>query len=515
MTLRGHFALLALIPALAISGCTRTSHGEGKPEPLITPTPAERIHELINQARLSSAHWGILIEATDGRTLYDHNGSRGFVPASTLKIITTAAALDILGPDHTFQTTLEAVGTINESGTLHGDLLLTGSGDPSPGSWHLDGENTVEAVLHVWLEAIKQAGITTIEGNILGDGRFFTPEHHNPAWPHGYLANWYATGTSGLAFGENAWRGTVYPGENIGVPPQLDIHPSPEYFTIINDATTGEPGTPNNVYLSVHKSGNNILHFSGTISIDHGEIKRRGSVWGGNRYGPWLLRKHLIEAGIQVSGEAKDIRQLADPGLIDNARERRLIHVHTSPPLSRLVDVINGTSHNFFAEQLLRYLGALERGEGSYEAGCKVLLDWMESIGAPSVGSLHLVDGSGLAPHNIVQPRHLNHVLKWAASSPDTAAKAAFRDSLSTAPGEGHLVRRLTHAPGHANIQAKTGYTQFSRTISGYTTNSDGDRIVFSIFCNNHSTDNRVVDEVADAIIVLTSRVGTMDYTSP
>ncbi|MCC5878112.1 MAG: D-alanyl-D-alanine carboxypeptidase/D-alanyl-D-alanine-endopeptidase [Candidatus Sumerlaeia bacterium] len=513
MTSPTTFAPLAVTLCLLILGCSRTTVAEEIADTLITPSPADRIHELINQRQLSSAHWGILIETVEGRVLFAHNADRGFTPASTLKIITTAAALDILGPDYTFETKLEAIGTTDDEGTLHGDLVITGSGDPSLGSWHLDEENSREAVLQGWKDSLVDAGIRRIEGKIIGDGRFFTEEYFNTAWPYGFLVYWFGAGTSGLAFEENAWRATIRPGENVGDRPRIDINPDTGFFSVINDATTGEEGSASDANSINHQVEGNTFRFTGNIAVDHEVINRRGAVWDGPRYGPWLLMEMLEDGGIPVTGGALNVLQLESPQAIDEAAERRLLDVYTSPPLSRLSEVVNRVSQNFFADQILRTLGRLERNEGSYRSGIQVVGDWMESIGAPDVENLHMRDGSGLAPQNVVQPRHLTHVLKWAESVEHAPARKALRESMSSAGNSGYLTRRYSNAPGYADIRAKTGYIGFARGITGYTTNADGDRLAFAILCNNYSTTNAVVDEVADAIVVIAANAGTRNYT--
>lgn len=460
---------------------------------------------------LPDAHWGVRVETMDGEVLYDHNGAKGFSPASTLKIITTAAALDLLGPDYTFQTTLEMAGTIHDDGTLEGDLLITGSGDPSFGSWHLDPENEREAILTAWADAVHGAGIRAIDGRVIGDGRFFTAEYIHPGWNYGDLPRWYATGSSGLAIEENAWRCEMLPGDSVGDPVRLTMIPDTSYFTVINTATTapaGERSTAGAVNYLVE--GNTFL-FTRQLAIDEGLRVERGAVWDGTRYAAHLFREELIRRGIAVSGDAVNIRQLANPPAIDEPDARTPLATHTSPPLARLCEVLNRESHNFFADQILRTLGRVESGEGSYGAGTAVVKAWMEAGGAPAMEAFSMRDGGGLAAANVIQPRHLTHVLRWGHQE-DSPARAAFRRSLAAASESPWLRGRMAHLREGTVYTAKTGYIGFARTIAGTITNAQGEHLAFAILCNNHAASIDEVDGAVDATLIFLSHSTREDF---
>lgn len=458
------------------------------------------------------AHWGVRVETMEGGVLYDHNGERGFVPASILKLVTTAAALDLLGPDYTFETTVEMTGTLRGDGTLEGDLVIVGSGDPSLGSWHLGPESTREAVFARWIEALRGAGVTAVEGRVLGDGRFFTPEYIHTGWNYGDLPHWYATGSSGLAMEENAWRCEIHPADSTGEPAGLVMNPDTSYFTVINRTTTLPPGAPSDAGVVNFLVEGNVFLLSRGVARGDGPVQARGAVWDGARYAAHLFREELLRAGIAVSGEALNILQLADPAAMDAPGGRVRLDGYTSPPLSLLCEVMNRESHNFYAEQILRTLGRVEAGEGSYGAGVSVVRSWMEGIGAPAMEGFNMRDGSGLAGGNILQPRHLTHVLRWAHTGAGTEAKRAFRQSLAAAAGSDWLRRRMAPIREGSNVEAKTGYIGPSRTIAGTITNSSGDMLAFAILANNHSAPIDGIDGAADATLIYLSHSTKEDF---
>ena len=498
---------LAVLLAVNACGCASRTNGPNMASAVADdPTQASAYVALANaldaifdDAKYANAYWGVRVEKLDGTILYDRLGGKEFMPASNMKLFTTAASLCVLGADYNYTTRLEAIGNISSDGTLEGDIVIVGSGDPSLGAWHPDADENSRIVLDEWTRAIHDAGIKRISGDIVGDGRCFAPPAYSPAWEYGDLAYWYATGCSGLAIEENAFRCVISPGAQVGEPASIEITPHTEYISVINDTTTVEDGERSNADSTIYDAEGNVKRFVGSIALDHDAIHERGAVWNGPRYAAFLLREELDRQGVQVDGEAINIQSLNNTVRVDNMDHnvRRVLSSHTSPPLRDLARVVNEVSHNFFADQMLRTMGLVKRDEGSFEAGAEVVRAWLTDIGTPDPDGFRMMDGSGLSRTNLVQPRQICHVLRTMRRNND--AGNAFYASLPVGGMDGTLARRLNDPAVKGNVHAKTGYIAHARALSGYVTNADGQELVFSMICNQYTVPTREANASQDA----------------
>lgn len=484
--------VVPLVPA--VPGCVspgaarRTLHAE--------------LDAIFDQPRYSDAFWGVRVEKPDGTVLYDRNGHKNLTPASNLKLYTSAAALETLGEDFTYETRLDAIGAVSAEGVLDGDLVMVGSGDPSFGAWHPDERRDSRRLLARWAAAVRNAGIQEVRGDVIGDGRCFTAEYYCPEWPYDDLVFWYGAGSSGLAIEENAYRITIRAGEKPGDPATVTWTPPTDYLTVINEVKTVAAGVESTADSVLQQVEGNVKRVAGVISLDKKEINERGSVWDGPRYAAHLFREALVRAGVTVRGQAVNARSLPDTARFDRAEApaRRTLATYTSPPMRELVKVINKPSHNFFADQIQRTLGLRVRGEGSFSAGAKVVKEWLAATGAPEPQSFTMYDGSGLARSNMVQPRQTCHLLRHMSRS---KAARAFRESLPVAGVDGTISTRMKDPRLQGKVRAKTGYISNTRCLSGYVTDADGEELVFSMMCNHYLVPTSEVNASQDAACLL------------
>jgi serine-type D-Ala-D-Ala carboxypeptidase/endopeptidase (penicillin-binding protein 4) len=534
---------LVVLPLL-LAGCLA-------PRP-VEPVAAERsarkvlaaeLDAVFDDAKYANAFWGVRVETADGTVLYDRNGGKGFVPASNMKIFATAAALDLLGPEFTYETRLESVGTITSNGVLEGDLVIVGSGDPSLGAWHPDEERDSRVLLADWVAKVQAAGITAVTGSVLGDGRCFTAEYYCPSWMYGDLTYWYGAGSSGLAIEENAYRCVITPGAKVGDPATIRAAPETSYFRIINETRTVEAGGKDTADSTWQETEGNTKRFVGTIALDKEAIHERGSVWDGAGYAACLLHEALVRQGIAVRGAPLNMRTPGIAERVDGAdpARRKVLAVTTSPPLRELVKVVNKGSHNFFADQILRTIGLQRAQEGSFAAGAKAVRDWLEAIGAPQPDAFKMHDGSGLARNSVVQPQQTCHVLRrirgWTVGRTNEAGGKVLEASARTLPGptsdtapprssriesgpchpvsgtageafleslpiggvDGTLRERLKDPATAGKVHAKTGYISGMRALSGYVTDAAGEELVFSMMCNQYTVPTSEVNAAQDA----------------
>ncbi len=481
--------------------------GAAAPAKLAEPEARRQLREsldaLFGDPRFSNAWWGARVERMNGEVLYDLNGARNFAPASNMKILTTAAAIALLGPDYTYETRLEAIGEITQDGRLEGDLVIVGSGDPSFGAWHPDENPDSAAILGQWADALEAAGVREITGDIIGDGRYFTEEFYSGYWELSDIPYWYAAGSSGLAIEENAFRLVFTPGENVGDTPAVEIIPPTDYMTFINEAKTAEAGGAKDMDIVERDPKSNVARIAGSLALDAGTKSERGSVWDGPRYAAYLFRETLERRGVRVAGEALNIRAMENAARIDAAppERRRVIATWTSPPMRSLCRTVNRWSHNFFADQLLRTIGKERRGEGSFEAGEAAAKEWLASVGVPEIQALQMNDGSGLSRHNVVQPRQFCATLR--AMFNDKALREPFTESLSVAGVSGWMSDRMKDTPAAGRVRAKTGYVLRVRSLSGYVLTVEDETLVFSFIANMSTAPLGEVDEAADRACIL------------
>lgn len=463
---------------------------------------AADLDAIFDDPKYGCAFWGVRVERLDGEVLYDRLGHKRFTPASNMKVFTTAAALDLLGPDFTYETRVESLGTLRDDGTLDGDLIVVGSGDPSLGAWHPDKQRSSRQVLADWAARAQAAGIRRVNGRIIGDGRCFTPEFYSDYWNYGDLHFWYGAGSSGLAIEENAYRAIIRPGARVGDPGLLEIIPSTSYLTVINEIRTVEIGGPSTADSVPCQAEGNTRRFVGPIALDKPEINERGSVWDGAGYTAHLFMEELERQGISVTGPPVNIRMLEESEIaaIDeggSAGVRRMLARTVSPPMSELAKVVNKPSHNFFADQVVRTLGYRRLGAGDFQHGAKAVRDWLQEIEVPEPDSFQMRDGSGLARGNAFQPRQMTCVLRHMRKS--ERAGASFVESLPIGNVDGTLSERLKDSSTSGNVRAKTGYISNVRCLSGYVTTADGEELVFSMMCNQYVVPTSEVNASQDA----------------
>ncbi|QQE10346.1 D-alanyl-D-alanine carboxypeptidase/D-alanyl-D-alanine-endopeptidase [Planctomycetota bacterium] len=457
----------------------------------------ENLDKIFNQEKFSNAFWGVSVETLDGKVIYERNAKKQFTPASNMKLFTTAAALDTLGPDFRYETKVDAVGSIR-NGSLNGDLVIVGSGDPSLGGWHPDGNTESDALLKEWVRQIKEAGITKIYGRVIGDPRILPKEYYMKDWVLGDIPYWYAAGSSGLNIEENVVRVYISPGKKIGDKPVLRLVPDTDFIKIINNGKTVKAGQPTNADIIWRDPESNVAYFAGNVALDKKEYRERASIWNSPEYTAYLFKTALEKEGITIQGKAVNIRDLKESEIegIDNASKRQTIINHVSPSLSELAAAVNKPSHNLYADLLGRTLSIKTGGRGTFSASADAVNEWFKSIDAPNADNLIIYDGSGLSSSNNYQPRHMTHLLKYMATK--SKAKTAFIESLPIAGVDGSLRRRMTKTPAVGKVRGKTGYISFARTLAGYIESETGEPYVYTFMCNNYTIPTREVNAAQD-----------------
>lgn len=440
------------------------------------------IDALLQHPALAHSLTGMLVVSLkDGRTLYERNADIMLIPASNQKLLTSAAALHWLGADYRFTTRLWIIGEVSADGTLHGDLILQGSGDPT----------LLLKDIEAMAEAVEKAGIRHIEGYLLYDESYFDGIRRGWDWAWDDEPYYYSPCLSAICVERNAVTLFVSPGAKIGDPPHIRLFPPTAYLLVRNEATTSPAGTPSTIVIT-REHARNIAVVQGQIPISAPADSARQalSVEEPPRYAMMLLREAMQKRGITTR-----YRTALPDRVPDGAR---LIYTRTSLPLREILPLLNKPSDNLIAECLLRTMGAVVYREGSSAAGERAMLEFLKQAGL-DLAALNIVDGSGLSRLNQVSARNLVTLLRYMASQ---AQGRIFIDSLPVAGVDGTLRNRMVNTPAQGKVRAKTGSLGRVSTLSGYLTTQSGEELVFAILMNNYNGSSAEARRIQDNIVL-------------
>ena len=485
--------LLLLIPgAVSLAHAQSSARSSGSQSAAGTGATAERVRTLLDEPPFDRALWGVAVSDPSGRMVFERNGDRLFVPASNVKLVISAAATVLLTPGYRFRTSVYAAGSI-ESGTLAGDLVLYGRGDPSLSDRYYPTRFTVFEAL---ADALRARGISRIQGDVVGDASYFDSLTVHPSWESYDLNWWYATSVSALGFNDNSVDFRITP-TLPGLPPAISFAPDLGLVQFTNRARTVPVDSPRTI--DFHRlPGTNVIYADGDVPADVRPWTENVSVLDGVVYAATAFRRALESRGIEVTGRT---RATYDPAAYAQARLAEPAAEHRSRPLSDMIEPILKASHNWYAEMLLKTLGRERTGVGSWDSGLAVERRFLvDSLRVDST-QFALADGSGLSHWNLMTPRAFVQLLRAMRQHP---AGASFRDGLPVSGGEGTLRFRSRGNGLAGRVRAKTGSIATVNTLSGYVESPMG-AWVFSIQINNHAAQNREalrrIDEVVAALL--------------
>jgi D-alanyl-D-alanine carboxypeptidase/D-alanyl-D-alanine-endopeptidase (penicillin-binding protein 4) len=495
--MRFHRSALVALAALA-AACA-------PPQPVTSPSPtpstpsaaprvtpiAAALDSIFSDTLFANAHWGVLVRSMEtGETVYARNEGRMFVPASNMKIVTAAAALEALGPDYRYRTTVAATGPVR-NGELRGDLLVIGGGDPTI-SERFHGD--VRTVFRAWADSLRARGVTRVTGAVIGNDDVFDDLPLGRGWAWDDAGDSYSAEIGGLELNEGfvTVRVAPAPGERAAAVTTRPV--SDEWVPVLGNVWMGPADSAAPVRVGRADTLSGVL-VSGTLPTDTTVVEEEVAVRNNTRFFASVLRQALLEAGIGVGGGSLDADD--DPARGKPARHT-VLFTHTSPPMREILAGFMKPSQNQIGEMLLKTLGREHRGTGSAAAGVAVVDSLARAWGMPP-RLLSQADGSGLSRYNLVAPAFLVALLEREARSPHAAA---FYDALPVAGRDGTLASRMRGTPAEGNVHAKTGTLSGVRALSGYFTTAAGERMVFSMIANHHTVTSRDVDRVAEAALL-------------
>ena len=463
----------------------------------------QKVDQAVTAEPLKGAVVGVMVQDMSGHVVAQREAGRRMVPASNLKLITTGTALHALGPDFRFETGIGYTGEVDADGTLHGDVYIVGGGDPTIGV-----ADTVavkpDALFWRWKSLLKDAGISRIDGRIIGDGRAYEGHLENQSWSYDDTGTYYGAGCNALSFYENAIDYVVSAGVE-GEPVKVtQRYPETPWMHFGNLTSTGPKGTGNSLYLYTTDLAP-YAEMRGTFAVDRKQKVEHFA----NKYGAltcaYYFWQNLRGTGWAVSGGYADIDRNGyvrgrDFVPADKAGTPKLVGKSESPALSRIVRLTNVLSDNFYAEAIFRQMGERASGVAVYDSCRVAVADVLEDLVPGGLEGLRLEDGSGLSRLNTVSPAFLASFLR---SMTRSRGFNAFLASLPK-PGEGTLAGLLPKlsADRKARVRVKSGSMDGVLCYSGYILDESGNpKFVFSLMVNGATAKTAVLRDTLGTLI--------------
>lgn len=454
-----------------------------------TPQP---IRQLLRQPFMEGSSFSLMVkEVETGRTVFAYDTLRQLTPASVMKSLTTATALELLGEDFRYPTSIEHDGTI-EQGVLRGNLFIKGSGDPSLGSSFLEEEADF---LGEWISAIQSAGISSIEGSVIADEQLFDTEGTSLKWVVEDMGTDYGAGSYGLNVFDNCFKlgfKTAEPGSRPqvkGMEPWIDLH--------FHNYMTAQKVSSDSCYL-MGAPFSNERYLYGVLPANKSYLEIKGDIPDPPRFLAEYLTKALHKAGITVKGSPSCYRLLQESGQWPTAPRQTLITTY-SPTLSELIRITNFVSHNLFADALLKTIGLRyqpRNGEviSSFGRGAKVLRSFWEEKGL-DVATLYQVDGSGLAAINKLSTAFVTEFLVYMRKQ--SRKSTVFYHSLPQVGVEGS-VRNFWKGGLPARI--KSGSMTRVKGYAGYVLEG-GKEYAVALFVNHYACEGKEMNRALERLL--------------
>ncbi len=487
----GQRAALALSLTFALLPLTYAACAKAQPTSSIPRAdPLQQLRQDITSATtqpgVQRAGWGILVESLDrSERLFELNPRRLLVPASVAKLVSLATAVDAVGWNYRFETTLRATGPIVD-GVLQGDLVIVGSGDPALGGRGGDD-------LALWIDALKAIGIRRIEGRVIGDDDAFEDPRPGLAWAWDDLGYTFGSLFGALNFAENRMAVTIAPAPMEGLPTTLAVEPHAAYRPLANRSVTGPAGSAPLLWPE-QRPGEPFLTIAGSIPAGGRAATMFVSAGNPTFWLASVLRSRMLREGIEVIGEAFDGDDVI-PG--PDAAVARDIYTYRSRPLSEIAQPLFKDSINVYGEAVLRLnaVGAPRTNDAALEGMRQRLERWGVARDA-----WQLIDGSGLSRRNVVTPETLVLVLRRMY---DATGASPWMTALPVAGRDGTLEGRMKGTAAENNVRAKTGTMSNIRSLAGYVRTQDGEPLAFAIMIENFEGTGARAVAAMDAIAVL------------
>lgn len=437
-----------------------------------------KLSDILDRPEYKNASVGLQVARLEtGEIIHSYQANTLFAPASTMKLISSATALEMLGADYRFKTVVGYSGKV-KNGVLKGDLLVRGGADPALGSEYFS-DYYFDFLKH-WAKQIKAAGIQKVSGDLIFDGSIYDTEKVPPTWIWEDMGNYYGAGANAFTIYDNMFRITFRSPKKADQPTRIiATYPKINGLSIENEVLSSEVNRDNAYVFGSPLDKIRVVR--GTIPAGRTAFTIKAAMHHPEEILAADLQNALAAEGIFVQGMLR----------FENKQQFPMheIYVQESPTLAEIAKVLNHESVNLFAEHFLKQIAAEQNGQGNRNDAIDIVLKYWENKQLP-VDAVFMEDGSGLSRFNAVSPAFFVSLLQYMASN------EAFVQSLPTA-GEGTLTRFSTQLfPGN-RLRAKSGSMTRVRCYAGYLTRTNGERLAFSIMFNNFSgSHSSLIDEI-------------------
>lgn len=441
------------------------------------------LNKFVKDPSLSHASVSInLIELGSAKSIVEHNSELTIPAASTTKLFSTAAALNILGENFRTETRMYYDGKIDSLGVLQGDIWIRGGGDPTFGSKYFPKE---KPLFDDWVSAIKKLGIIQINGNIIADASEFDYNGAPDGWSWSDLGNYYGAGASGLTIHDNLIQLHFKTSSKIGDPTRITkIEPLVEGLEIHNFVVSSSKKGDNSYIYGAPYSMDRFV--TGTLPISHSDFVVKGSLPDPENQFADELRRAIEKENIEYSGSTKSFRTVSKKDLKNDYSAMNLIHTHKSEKLIDILRITNHKSINLYAEQLLYLISHYKTGYGSINGGLKILKN--EFSKEKGFNGVKIKDGSGLSRTSAISSKNYTTLLSQMHFSKNSES---FFNTLPIAGKSGTLKSLCRGQSGQGRVFAKSGTMSGIKSYAGYVHSSSGKKYAFAIIVNNHQGSTR------------------------
>jgi D-alanyl-D-alanine carboxypeptidase/D-alanyl-D-alanine-endopeptidase (penicillin-binding protein 4) len=454
------------------------------------------IENLKKDPALKHATWSVCVMNTKKDTaIAEYNSQVSLVPASTLKILTTGAALSILGSDFVFQTRLQYDGVFDTiSGILKGNLYIVGGGDPTLESEYFRDQKDSLTTVEKWALILKAKGLKKIEGAVIGDASVFEDNMTPSQWIWGDMGNYFGAGACGLTYHDNKYTVFFKSGAGGTKTSVIKTVPVIDGLQLVNNVTAG--GSDDNAFI-YGSQYSNLRVAQGTIPANKNNYEVEGSVPDPALFCAQALTQALQNIDVAVAKKAGTARAMKEANETIGVN-RKILHTHYSPTLDKIVYYTNLKSLNLYAEHLLKYICYSKTGYGSDSGGADIVTNFWKNKGA-DVSGFFMNDGCGLARANVITTKTETQVLRLMTKDKNYNA---FYNSLPVAGRSGSLGGLCDGTFAENNLRAKSGYITRARGYAGYVKNRKGELLCFSVLANNYECTPTEMKKKLEKILV-------------
>ncbi|MFL6447698.1 MAG: D-alanyl-D-alanine carboxypeptidase/D-alanyl-D-alanine-endopeptidase [Bryobacteraceae bacterium] len=436
------------------------------------------------------------VDVESGSVLAAADSDKDFVPASNMKLYTTAVALVRLGSEYQFHTELRTDGTLQPGQAVIENLYLVGGGDPNlsgrPLPYRVDGhDGDPFSGLRELAEQLFEAGVREVNGDVTGVAARYSPDLYPEGWTIDDSSYDYGAPVSALTVNDNSVSAILRPTAN-GDLAALELRPSSSSLLVLNEVVT-DTSKPTHIEFR-RPFGSNELILYGTISDSASQWREEFSVPDPARFAAQALIDTLRDRGISVRGEARSEYLASVP-------EGTLLASRDSLPLRQLIQIVNKVSQNLHAEMLLREVAYVRTGTGTVENGRKEREAFLAEAGLTPKGTgFTASDGSGLSRSDLTTPNSTVTLLRYMWARPE---RDEWLDSLPVGAWDGSLEHRFRGLPGSQNVHAKTGSLSHVNALSGYLQTKGRRTVAFSIMVNGTLAPESAVRDFIDRLCAL------------